>query len=103
MHKLTSKIHAVTGAFRRLGRQPVFDWYFSISGFFLLLAAVVVTCVIGYARLGYADVPIPTAESDSGTIVNFSVESIDRTLGSLKDRRQGAGTVPASVLIDPSR
>jgi hypothetical protein len=102
MHTLTSKFHAVAGSFRRLGRQPVFDWYFSLGAFFALLALVAAVCVIGYVRLGYADVPIPTAEGDSGAVVNFSVESMDRTLGSMKDRRQNAETVPASVLVDPS-
>ncbi len=102
MNQLTSKIHAVTGTFRRLGKQPVFDWYFSLGGFFVLLTLVAVVCVIGYFRLGYADVPIPTAESTSGSVVNFSVDSIDKALDSLGERRRNAGTVPASVLIDPS-
>lgn len=102
MHTLTSKFHAFTGSFRRLGRQPVFDWYFSLGAFFTLLALVATVCVIGYVRLGYADVPIPTSEGDSGVIVNFSVESMDATLNSMKDRRLNAGAVPASVLVDPS-
>jgi hypothetical protein len=102
MHTITSKFHAVAGTFRRLGRQPVFDWYFSLGAFFVLLALVATVCVIGYVRLGYADVSIPTAEGDSGAIINFSVESIDETLGSLKERALNAGAMPASVLVDPS-
>lgn len=102
MRAFISKFHAVTGTFRRLGKQPVFDWYFSLGAFFSLLALVATVCVIGYVRLGYSDVPIPTAESDSGAIVNFSIESMERTLGSMNDRRRNAGIVPESVLVDPS-
>jgi hypothetical protein len=102
MHQITSKINAITGSFRRLGRQPVFDWYFLISGFFLALAVIALVCVIGYLRLGYAEVAIPTAEIETGSVLNFSVDSIGKTLESVAERRQNAGTVPSSVLVDPS-
>jgi hypothetical protein len=102
MATILLKMKRVLRAFKRLGHQPVFDWYFCLMATSVLILAVVIVCLVGYVRLGYSDVPIPAMESSSEGQVNFSVSSIQKTLDALEQKRKSARSIPSSILVDPA-
>ncbi|MFA6158552.1 MAG: hypothetical protein WC763_02910 [Candidatus Paceibacterota bacterium] len=101
MKPFLKKIHGWLDDVRGLGRNPAFDWHFSLGCFSFGLLLVIVLSTVIYFRLGYADVPIPPGSTSGGERA-FNADSIQKTLKGIQQKREDAGSVPKAVVADPA-
>lgn len=103
MKNLVSKIRGAMRGFRKLGRHPVLDWYFSLVAFFFAIVLVLVTSGFIYLKLGHVEVVIPLTESAENDDGAFDARSIEKTLDALGAKKEESRNIPGGVRQDPSR
>ncbi len=87
--------------FDRLGRQPVFDWYFSLVMFSVAIAVVSLLSVFFYVRFGHGETVIPLTESSTSED-DFDAGSVVETLLKLEAKREVPQGVRNTLSVNPS-
>lgn len=86
--------------FRKLGRRPSLDWYFSLSCVGIMFIVVIALSASLYYRL-ILDASAPVAAPNDSTIA-FDREAVDKALERMAQADADAKVFPSSVLADPS-
>jgi hypothetical protein len=86
-------------SFEKMGKDPSFDWYFSLSMFGVALILVILFSV--YLRAGFAEAPVAGDSTEQHAV--FNRQSVDEALEAISQKKKNASVVPKAVLVDPAR